>query len=168
MEKHVTYRPFGIYKWFAHFLVFCDICFFVISGYLLTDLTDIDFFYFLTMGVVSLILAKYLYDLSCITLSFEVDRILVWRSRSRDVHCILWDNLSFAYYIKNSKGHLFVVSPQALTREQVKRYIRHGRKICVDSSLVICIGIIETNHQIREQIDSKISTIEEIERYSLH
>lgn len=162
MNNSIQYRPFRSHVWFSPFLLIAGILSFVGVGYCLPEIT-FPCFFLLCIGMVSIILAKALYDSSRTTVWLENDGLRIIEGKNNQWHFVLWKNFSYAYYIPNFKGHLFLIlSDKYLNENQAKRFVNQrsmSSKIYDDKTIVIHIDVQQKTDLIKERINNTIPHI---------
>ena len=109
--------------------------------------------------IVALVLMSFLktiYDSSNTVVSFESDGIRIFDGVSKEYHHLLWNNISYAYQLKNYKGFNFLVlSQEQLTHKELKHYIN---KISLKT---VFNGVVVIWLDCAEKIDAIVEMFEE-------
>lgn len=159
MNDVIKYRPNRSNSWFVPFMLICSIIAFVGIGYCLPKIGFPVYFLFV-FGIMGFLLAKTLYDSSNIIIIFENEGLRIAGGKHNNYHYTLWEDINYAYYARNFKGHLFLIlSPESLSQKQVKHFMNRGAntsRICVDSVMVIHIDELQDITKLRELINNKV------------
>ena len=162
MKDAIQYRPFRSEAWFVPFTLGIGILAFTATGYCLPNIESTVFF--LVFGILCFWLTKKLYDTSNMIVSFEWEGVRITGGKFDNYCYASWEEMEYAYYARNFKGHLFLVlSPKALSEKQVKQFVNravNSYKLCVDFVIVIHIDAMQDVSQIKERISSKVSNIQ--------
>lgn len=158
MKNTVVYRPFRSHSWLATATA-CLVGFaFVVAGWTFPDFKFVIFFF--AMGIVSIWLTKVLYDSSNITICFEDGGLRVFDGGHKECQYLLWEKLPYAYYVRNLKGHLYVVlSPKEIDLKQVRYYVNKSSnsfRVMIDYVVVFHIDILQNASELKEMIDNRI------------
>lgn len=163
MNDITIYRPYKAHAWTLPFTVTIGLFAFVATGYCV-PYWEYNVFILAVIGVVCAWLTKFLYDSSNLTVIFEQQGLRTIAGRYDDYRYVLWEELSYAYYVRSFKGHLFLVlSPNALSPKEAKHFANRGAnssRICIDSVLVIYIDIFQDASKIKEIIDNHVMHVD--------
>lgn len=155
MNDTIFYRPYRSHVWFLSFTMPVGMLAFVAAGYCL-PYWGFRVLILATIGIACAWLTKWLYDSSNSAVFFEQKGIRIIGGSYKDYQYVLWEEVQFAYYVRNYKGHLFLVlSPKALSPKKAKKLANRGAnssKICIDYVVVIYIDDLQNASQIKEQI----------------
>lgn len=154
MDKAIVCRPYQVYIYFIPFILFCEIFAFIIVGCnLVAGLFDWLMF---TVGILCIWLTKVLYDASNIVVIVEEIALQIVGGNYNQYRYILWKELSYGYYTRSFKGHLFLVlSSKELGSKEVKKLVNRGAnfyKICIDDTIIIPITFLKNASQLKEMI----------------
>lgn len=159
MNDMIIYRPYRSHIWALFFTIPVGMLTFVAAGYCL-QYWDFSVIFLVTIGIVSIWLSKMLYDSSNIAVFFEQEGLRIVGGSCTDYRYALWEELSYAYYIRSFKGHLFLVlSPKALGHKEAKALANRGAnsaKICIDYAVVMHIDVLQNTSQLKELIDNNV------------
>lgn len=161
MKDTIVYRPYRSHAWFLPFTIPVGMLAFIFAGYCL------PFWGFyaivpVAIGIACTWLTKVLYDYSRVAVFFEQEGLRVIGSSYNDYRYVLWEELSYAYYVRSFKGHLFaVLSPKALSPKEAKKLANRGAnstRICIDDTVVIHLeDILQDGLQIKEFIENHVA-----------
>ena len=158
MNEIIIYRPYRSYAWFLPFIIPVGVLAFVAAGYCFPHGGSSIFW--TAIGIVCTWLTKVFYDSSNVVVAFEQEGLRIIGGRYNDYRYVLWDNVSNAYYVRNSRGFLFLVlSPKALSPKEAKNLANrgaHSSKMCIDNVVVIHIDDLQNASQIKERIVHKV------------
>lgn len=163
MNHAIAYRPYRSHAWFVPFAYGIGIISIFAAGY---SLPHIGFatFVLLGIGIVCFLLAKVLYDSSSILVLLEQEGLRITGGNHSNYRYIPWKELSYAYYTRSYRGHLFLIlSPTPLSQKQTQILTNRGAntsKICVDSVVVIHIDTMQNTSQLKETVVSKVLHID--------
>ncbi len=163
MKDTIIYRPYRSYAWFLPFTIPIGILAFIFAGYCL-PFWGFDVIVPVAIGITCTWSTKFLYDSSRIAISFEAEGLRIIGSSYNDYRYVLWEELSYAYYVRSFKGHLFVVlSPKTLSSKEANKLANRGAnstRICIDYAVVIYIDIPQDISQIKELIDNHVTYVD--------
>lgn len=162
MNNTIIYRPYRSYKWFALFLLVTGIFEFVSVGFALHD-AGLYIFLLVMLGILSVCMAKVLFDFSKTVVTFEQDGLRIFGCGRSPYSYLPWDEFSYAYYVRSYKGDLFLVlSPKAIGYKEAKKLVNRGAnssKMCIDSAVVIFIKTTQDIIQLKEFVSNHVSHI---------
>ena len=163
MDKTIIYRPFKSHTYFLPFTICVGVLAFVTTGYCL-PFWSIGVLIPTALGVISTWLTKVLYDSANIAIFFEKEGLRVVGRRYNEYRYILWEELLYAYYVRNLKAHLFLVlSPKPLSSIEAKDFANQGAnllKVCIDDVVVIHIDAIQNVSPLKELIADHVSHVD--------
>lgn len=161
MNHTIVYRPYKSSVWFAVFMTGIGLLALMIAGYALPYKGFIVFF-LTAIGVVSLWLTKILYDSSNITIYLEQEGLRITGGKHNNYQYISWEELSYTYYIRSFKGHLFLVlSPKTLSSKEAKRLVNQAAnlfKIYITGVVVLYIDVLQNTAPLKEFVVQKSKT----------
>lgn len=163
MNNITIYRPYKVHARILPFTVTVGVFAFIAMGYCI-PYWEFGVSLWVVMGVGCIWLTKVLYDTSNLTVIFEQQGLRIVEGRYNNYRYVLWEELLYAYYVRNFKGHLFLVlSTNALSPKEAKRFANiaaTSSRICIDDVLVIYINFFQEVSQIKELINSHIIHID--------
>lgn len=154
MKDTIVYRPWRSYAWFLPFTIPVGMLALVAAGYCL-PYSGYGVLVLATIGIGHTWLTKVLYDSSNLAVAFEQKGLRILGGSYKDYRYILWEEVPYAYYVRNYRGNLFLVlSPKALSPDEAKKLAKRGgaSKICIDYAVVISIDPSQDTSQIKRQI----------------
>lgn len=156
MNDIIFYRPYKTQIWAMIFVVFVGILSFVGVGYCL-PLLGLSVLCLVGIGTACIWLTKVLYDSLNKAVFLEKEGLRIVGDTCSNHRYMPWNELTYAYYVKNYKGHLFLVlSPKVLNAKEAKHFANRGAnssRICIDNAVVIYIDMLQDVSQLRELID---------------
>lgn len=159
MNDTIIYRPYRSHAWPLPFTIPVGMLAFMAAGYCLPFL-GFRVLVLVAIGIACTWLTKVLYDSSNIAVYLEQEGLRIIGGSYNDYRYALWEELSYAYYVRSFKGHLFLVlSPKALSSKEAKNLANRGAnssRICIDYAVVIYIDILQNTSQLKELIDNHI------------
>lgn len=162
MKDTIIYRPYRSYVWTLPFTISLDILVFMIAGFFL-PYWGLGVIVPVAMAIACAWANKFLYDSWRIAISFEPNGLRMIGGSYKDYRHVLWEELSYAYYVRSVKGVLFaVLSPKALSSKEAKKLANRGansNRICIDDAVVICIENPKDRSQIKEIIENHVPHI---------
>ena len=163
MNDTIIYRPYKTQTWPLVFTIPVGILAFMGAGYCL-PLSGVSVLCLAGVGIACIWLTKVLYDSSKRAVFFEQKGLRIIDGSYFDYRYVLWEELSYAYYVRSFKGHFFLVlSSNALSPKEAKHFANRGAnssRICIDSVLVIYIDIFQDASQLRELIENHVVHID--------
>lgn len=167
MNDITIYRPHKkVFAWTLPFVVVFGVLSFAAAGYFVSyweyDVLLLVVF-LVVLGIFYIWFAKFSYDNFKLTLLFEPHGLRVISNGYEDYGYAPWEDLLYAYYARNSKGHEFVVlSPNALSRKEAKRLVCRGGnfyRVCIDGAFVIPLDSFQDVSKVTEIIESRVPHI---------
>ena len=163
MDYITIYRPYKLHAWILPFTASVVPLAFAVAGYCV-PYWGYNVAILAVIGIVCAWLTKVFYDSSRLAVIFEQQGLRTIGCRYSDYRYVLWEELSYAYYVRSFKGHLFLVlSSNALSPKEAKRFANRGAnssRICIDSVFVIYIDIFQDASQLRELIENHVVHID--------
>lgn len=163
MNDPFVYHPYKTQTWPLVFTIPVGILAFVGAGYCLPHL-GIGAISFAGIGIICVWLTKVLYDASNRLIIFEQKGLRIVGGRYCDYRYKSWEELAYACYIRNYKGHLFLVlSPNVLSPKEAKVFANLGAnssRICINDAVVIYVDILQNVSQIKQLIDNHVLHID--------
>lgn len=163
MNETIIYCPYKSQTWALIFTIPIGLLAFVGAGYCLS-LSGISAISFVGIGIICIWLTKMIYDSSNKAVFFEQKGLRIVGGNYKDYRYILWEELTYAYFARDFKGHLFLVlSPNALNSKEAKRFANRGAnlsQICVDSVVVIYMDVVQNVSQLKELIDNYVENVD--------
>jgi hypothetical protein len=158
MKNSIVYRPHQSDIYFAWTILAVGILSFVALAHCLPAFNAVSCLY-TGMGILSMWLAKTLFDSSQRRLVFEPEGIRLTDSKNNN-HLVPWNKYIYAYFERNYKGHLFLVlSPQVLHLQQAKSFANQAAntsKVFVDNVCVIYLNNSPTSLEIEKIIKQTV------------
>lgn len=163
MNDVIIYRPFRSHVWALFFTIPVGMLAFLAAGFCLWY-WSFSIIVLSTVGIVCIWLTKVLYDSSNIVVIFEREGLRITGSRYKDYRYVPWKEVSYAYYVRNFKGHLFLLlSPKSLTSKETKKLVNRSANsstICIDNVLVIYVDILQDTTHLKERIAYNVLNID--------
>ena len=163
MHNIIIYRPYKTQIWPVLFTIPAGIFAFVASGYCL-PLSRISVLCLVGIGIACICLTKVLYDSANKAVFFEEKGLRIIGSCYVNYQYIPWEELAYAYYTRNYKGHLFLVlSPKMLSLKEAKHFANRGAilsQIYINYVVVLYIDILQDVSNLRRLIDEHIAHID--------
>ena len=159
----MTYRPYREYRVLSAFFLTLAILFVVFTGVIIFANVWVGLI-LLFAGVLFLLVAKWLYDISGIAIILDMEGLYVIdRKHKNGQHCS-WETLSCAYYIKNFKNVLFLIlSPEKLSREEARDLVKRCEKssrVCMDNAVVFCVNMSRDMLQMIDFVNDRVRYIQ--------
>lgn len=158
MDNTIVYRPYKSNVWFAVFLTGIGLLALMVAAYSLPYKGFIVVF-LIAIGVVSLWLTKTLYDSSNITIFLEQEGLRIVGGKHNNYQYVSWEKLSYAYYIRSFKGHLFLVlSPKTLSSKEAKRLVNQAANLFqtyITDVVVLYIDVLQNTAPLKEFVAQK-------------
>jgi len=159
MNETINYRPYRTHGWFVPYLASIGILLFIFIGFCIPD-RKLIVLILTIIEVFVIVSTKVLYDSSNVSILFERDGLRIVGGKHSNYRYIPWEKVSYAYYIRNYKGHLFLVlSLKELSSKEAKRFVNKGAntsKIYFDSVVVIYIDFLQNVEPIKEFISNHV------------
>ena len=163
MVDVIVYRPFKLYIWLLLFTIPLGVIAFFASGFCVQYGSICTIVLFI-IGIVCVWLTKVLYTSSNIVVLLEREGLRIMGSRYKDYRYVSWEEVLYAYYARNFKGHLFLLlSPRPLVSKEIKRFVSrsaNSSKVCIDDVLVIYIDVLQDTTQLRERVAHSVLNID--------
>lgn len=119
--SNLEYHPYRSHAWFIPFSTVSGVFAYIASVVALPNCPTAVFF--LGIGLLCTVLTKFLYNSAQTTISFESETLRIAEKGSNLRKYILGNELPFGYYIRNYKGHLFLVlSPEPVDKNDLKGF----------------------------------------------
>ncbi len=168
MNNELKCRPYKVYVFIFLFFFFASFFCFILFGHsvLFGENTEV-----LMWGVACVawcLLAKYCYNLSQVTISFEVDGLRLTNIKGVKEQYISYQKYLYGYYCRSYRGHLYLVISSVLLQEkQIKKLLNRSvwlNAILVKDTAVILLNNISKKDRllIREIISKKLSFVKEL------
>ena len=161
MNDITVYRPYQFHARVFPFTAFISLLALVATGYCIPYWKAT--FLLATIGVGGAWLTKYLSDTTKVVVVFEQQGVRILGDKHHNYRFVPWENLTYAYYTRNYKGHPFLVlTPNALDRKEAKHFANRGAnttRICIDGVLVIYMDIIQDVSPIEELIATHVEHV---------
>jgi len=162
MNDTIVYRPHKTEIWELFLVLPMEIFAFVVAGCFL-PVSIIGFLCSIGVGITCIWLTKEIYDSIKKAIIFEQNGLRIIGSSFLDYHYVPWEKLTYRYYIRNYRGHLFLLlSPNVLNFKEAKRFANKGvfsSRIFIDCVVVIHLGI-QDKTQIKELIAAHLVQID--------
>lgn len=163
MNDTFIYRPYKSHAWTLPFTTSVGLLAFVAAGYCV-PYWGYNVLILAAVGIVCAWLTKLLYDSSNVAVIFEQEGLRALGGNYNEYRYVLWEEVSYAYYVRSFKGHLFLVlTPNALSSKEAKHLANRGAnssRICIDSVLVIYIDIFQDVTKIKELIGNHVMHVD--------
>lgn len=163
MNDIITYRPYGSHARSLPFTVPVGMLAFMAAGYCL-PFWGFESFILVAIGIACTWLTKVLYDSANTVVFFEKEGIRIAGGRYNNYRYIAWGELQYAYYVRNLKGHLFLVlSPRKLNQKEAKAFANQGGnsfKIYINYTIIMHIDFSSNASNVKEAIKKNISFID--------
>lgn len=160
MDSAIIFQPYQKQTWPLFLTIPISVLAFVCAGYFLY-FSLIASICFIGAGVICILLTKVVYDSSKRFLVFEQEGLRIVGSGHSDYRYMPWEVLIHGYYVRNYKGHLFLIlSPNVLNVKAAKRLVWRGAnssRICIDDTVVIFLDDLQNTAQIKELISEHIA-----------
>jgi hypothetical protein len=164
MNNTILYYPYKSQAVFLVFTVPVGILSFVAAGYWV-EFWKISLLFLFPAGVAGIWFTKEFYDTANIAVSFEWEGVRILGGGRNAYRYIRWEDLPYAYYATNFKGHEFLVlSPKALSRKEAKKLANRGAnssKICIDDSVVVGMNPVQNVSPIKKWVEKYVAYMNE-------
>lgn len=149
----VVYYPYKKQRWAIFFTIPMGLAAFVGAGFFFRCSMALTI-YLIGIGLFCVWMTKVVYDSSKRFIVFEPEGVRIEGCSLSDHQYIPWEQLSHGYYVRNFKGHLFLVlSPDALNVKEAKHFARRAANLSlihVDQTVVIYMDVLQDVTQIKK------------------
>lgn len=163
MNDVIVYRPYRLQAWLLMFTIPTGMLAFLAAGYYML-FQAVSSLALMAIGIICVWLSKLLYNASKITVTFEQEGLRIMDRDYNGCQYRFWCELSYAYYVKSFKGHLFLVlSPKKLSPKEAKHLTNRGAnssKVCIDYAIVIYLDILQNISKLKELIEGHVLQID--------
>lgn len=153
MNDQIVYYPYRTYKWFVLIMSFSGVIHLVAAVLCICDTWALSYL-FAIIGGFSLYLAVVLYNTSTIRVVFNSHGLIIKEKKRATERECFWEDFSYAYYIRNYKGHLFLVLSYKKLDNKKAKYLVTGFtnafKICLADTVVIYLDVFQDVTQIKK------------------
>ncbi len=163
MSDTILYCPYKKHLWSCVLAASMGVFAFIGAGYCL-PLSWVSVLFLTGMGIACLWLTKVIYDSTKRAVCFDSKGLQIIGGSYLEHRTILWEKLTYAYYARSYKGHLFLVlSPNVLSSKEAKRFANQGAnssQIYIDGVVVIYMDVLQDVSQLRALIDNQILRVD--------
>lgn len=162
MDAAIVYYPYRIHIYFSPFMMFGGIFMTVILGYHL-PVFDFGTILLFAMSLLCFSLAIYLFITSKHHIIFDIDGLKVFDTKHRNGMYFKWEELKYAYYVKDFKNHfILVISYNELKLKNIKRmnYKNLTGKLVVNSCIIVPFVPNSPPKKLTELIEHKVKNVD--------
>lgn len=160
--SNLEYHPYRSHAWFIPFSTVSGVCAYIASVAALPNCLAAIFLF--GIGLLCTVLTRFLYISAQTAIVFESGTLRIAEKGSNLRKYILGNELPFGYYIRNYKGHLFLVlSSEPVDKKRLKGILNQSAcqsKVCVDNAIVIYMDDLQDIAQIKEIVSVTVPFIE--------
>ena len=139
-RETLLYLPYRTHYYLSLAMVGISLAFTIAIGYSLLDPEWVLLLPFLFVFA-SLMMAKFLYDTSKISVLFVAEGLWIVGQGKKPVQFYAWRDILYLTYARSKRGHSFVVlSKEELSKIQLEQYVAQSAKCsipCVSATVVV-------------------------------
>lgn len=157
----LEYRPHKSNAAFAFVMIAASVFLLILFGYLLNNF-KISSILLPIIAILSIVLAKELYDSSKLILIVEAEGLRITGDKNKGHIFVPWDELKYACRCLTAHGHSFwVISSETIDEKKAKRIVgtKSMSRILIDNMIVLPEITVNKENVTKIQIISRIPNI---------